>query len=127
MDHRIDRLHHTSPVLKVLQEQGQRTPIEDSKKKIDKEFGQAHHQPAKGDSTKKSAEQLEKIIDEANAVIFGKDTHFQFEIHEKTGDVVIKLVNNETKEVVKEIPPEKLIEIMDSLWDLVGVLVDKRA
>jgi flagellar protein FlaG len=40
---------------------------------------------------------------------------------------MVKLVHNETKEVIKEIPPEKLIDIMVNLCEMAGILLDKKA
>ncbi len=39
---------------------------------------------------------------------------------------MVKLIDKETDEVVKEIPPEKILDLVASIWDLVGILVDER-
>ncbi|WDC83931.1 flagellar protein FlaG [Caloramator sp. mosi_1] len=49
--------------------------------------------------------EIEKAVDKANKV-FNESTHLKFEIHDKTKDVMIKIVNDETGEVIKEIPPK---------------------
>ena len=59
-------------------------------------------------------------------MIFKDDNRFEFKIHERTGRIMVKLVNKETDEIVKEIPPEKILDLVASIWDLVGILVDER-
>lgn len=69
---------------------------------------------------------LEKAVEEANRLIFKEDRRFEFKVHERTGRYLVKLVNKETDEVIKEIPPEKILDLVASIWDLVGILVDER-
>ena len=72
-------------------------------------------------------EDLESAVDDTNKILFKKDERFEFRIHEGTNRIMVKLVDNETNETIKEIPPEKILDLVASIWDLVGVLVDERA
>ena len=49
-----------------------------------------------------------------------------FGIHEATNRVTIKIVDKETKEVLKEIPPEKTLDMIAKAWELAGILVDEK-
>ena len=40
--------------------------------------------------------------------------------------MIVKLIDKETKEVIKEVPPEKILDLVAQIWDLVGILVDER-
>mgnify|MGYP001019028496 FL=1 len=71
-------------------------------------------------------DELQRAIDQTNQMIFKDDNRFEFKIHERTGRIMVKLINNETDEIVKEIPPEKILDLVASIWDLVGILVDER-
>ena len=71
-------------------------------------------------------EELEKAVEETNKVIFRDNEKFEFRVHERTGRIMVKLVNTETDEIIKEIPPEKILDLVASIWDLVGILVDER-
>lgn len=71
-------------------------------------------------------DELQRAIDETNHMIFNDDNRFEFKIHERTGRIMVKLINKETDEVVKEIPPEKILDLVASIWDLVGILIDER-
>ena len=47
-------------------------------------------------------------------------------VHEKTGQYVIRILDSETKEVVREIPPEKNLDAVARMWEMMGILVDKK-
>lgn len=46
---------------------------------------------------------------------------------EETGDIVIKIIDNETNEVIKQIPPEELEKLRKRLGDILGLILDKKA
>ncbi|EQB88545.1 flagellar protein FlaG [Clostridium punense] len=60
---------------------------------------------------------------------FFGDSHaiLRYERHEKSNIMILKLVDEETQEVLKEIPPEKIIDMVDRICELVGLAVDKKA
>ena len=128
MEYKIERVHHSNPTLKIIHEQGQRIPLEKLKENIDAHLGGTSRQGLEQDRGKPvSKDLMDKILEDANSMMLGHKTHFEFKIHEKTGEVIVKLVDNETKEVVKEIPSEKLVEIMSNLCELVGLCLDQKA
>ena len=49
-----------------------------------------------------------------------------FGIHEGTNPVTIKIVDKSTKEVIKELPPEKTLDMIAKAWELAGLLVDEK-
>lgn len=73
-----------------------------------------------------SEDDLKNAVLETNKMIFGNDNHFEFQIHKRTGTMMVKLVDNETKEVLREIPPEKILDLVANIWELVGIVVDER-
>ncbi len=74
-----------------------------------------------------SREDLERAVEDSNELIFRNEEQFKFEIHERTNRIMVKLVNTQTDEIIKEIPPEKILDLVANIWDLVGILVDERA
>lgn len=50
----------------------------------------------------------------------------KFGIHEQTNHITIKIVDKDTKEVIKEIPPEKSLDLMAKRLEMAGVLVDQK-
>ncbi|MFC3799874.1 flagellar protein FlaG [Cohnella sp. GCM10012308] len=79
-----------------------------------------------GDQIGISDEQVLKAIEKALKTLAGKTTSLQFSIHEKTKQVMVKVVNSENGEIIREIPPEKNLDFLASLWEKAGILVDER-
>lgn len=71
-------------------------------------------------------EELKETVEKANQFLLGLKTQFNFKIHEGTGRTVVRLIDKQTHEVVKEIPPEKMLDILESVWDSAGILVDRK-
>lgn len=72
------------------------------------------------------SEQLKKKIAEMNEKISNSNEEAVFGVHEKTNRVMIKIVDKDTKEVVKEFPPEKTLDMIAKLWEMAGILVDEK-
>ncbi|MDE5696177.1 MAG: flagellar protein FlaG [Lachnospiraceae bacterium] len=69
-------------------------------------------------------DKLKKVMEKAVASL--PHSAAKFGIHEKTNRIVIKLVDRDTQEVIKEIPPEKTLDLLAKRMELAGVLVDER-
>ena len=79
--------------------------------------GFSEQQKANNEQIKKAVEQLNKNMSHSEAV---------FGIHEGTNRVTIKIVDKDTKEVIKELPPEKTLDMIAKAWELAGILVDEK-
>lgn len=66
---------------------------------------------------KKAVEEINKKANNSSAV---------FGIHEGTNRVTIKLVDKQTKEVIKELPPEKTLDMISRVWEMAGLMVDEK-
>ncbi|MEW6441343.1 MAG: flagellar protein FlaG [bacterium] len=55
------------------------------------------------------------------------DVGIHFEIQEETGDVSVEVMNRETGELIRRIPPEDVSRLHQKLEELRGLLVDKKA
>lgn len=69
-------------------------------------------------------ERIRKAIEKMNAQL--PNSEVKFGIHDKTDRVTIKLVNKDTKEVIKEFPPEKTLDMIAKCMELAGVLMDEK-
>ena len=69
------------------------------------------------DQIKKAVEQMKRNMPHSEAV---------FGIHEATNRVMIKIVDKNTKEVIKEFPPEKTLDMIAKVWELAGIIVDEK-
>ena len=53
-------------------------------------------------------------------------TRCEYSYHKKTNRVSIKVINSDTDEVIREIPPEKSLDMLQKMWELAGILVDEK-
>lgn len=67
-----------------------------------------------------------KMIEKANKAITGATCSFEYSIHEGTKEIMVKVINKETQEVIREIPPEKILDMVAKMWELAGIVVDER-
>ena len=65
-------------------------------------------------------------IEKANKALSGSDRKFEISIHEKTGDIMIKVLDTVTNETIREIPPKKIIDLVARLCEMAGVLYDEK-
>lgn len=70
-------------------------------------------------------EKIRKSVEEINKKLM-KNTECQFGIHEETNRITIKIVDKDTKEVVREVPPEKTLEMIAKVWEFAGLLIDEK-
>ncbi len=76
------------------------------------------------DQQQPSADQIKKAVEEINKKMANSEAVFG--IHDKTNRVTIKIVDKETKKVIKELPPEKTLDLIAKAWELAGIMVDER-
>lgn len=65
-------------------------------------------------------------IEKANKKLMGAQAEFEFSVHEATKQIMVKVKNKETGEIIREIPPEKTLDIVAKMWELAGIMVDER-
>ncbi len=65
-------------------------------------------------------------IERANKAISVTRTQMEFSIHEKTKEIMVKVINSDTKEVIREIPQEKVLDMVAKMWEMAGILIDER-
>lgn len=102
----VERVDKTTNVVANAQEKSQSDNGEQTK-----------DQQATNEQIRKAVEKLNKSMPNSEAV---------FGVHEKTNRVTIKIVDKNTKEVIREFPPEKTLDMIAKVWELAGILVDER-
>lgn len=67
-----------------------------------------------------------KTIEKANKKFTGDTKELNFSIHEKTRQIMVKIVDKQSKEVIKEIPPEKILDMVASMCESAGLFIDEK-
>ena len=95
--------------------------------------GSQQQQASKGAQQTKNTQQkqampehLKKAIAEMNRKINNSNEEAVFGVHEGTNRIMIKIMDKETKEVIKEFPPEKTLDMIARIWEMAGILVDEK-
>lgn len=91
--------------------------IEQKEPVIVENKGPQGQEPETNEAVKRAVEQINRKARNSEAV---------FGIHDGTNRVTIKIVNKETKEVIREFPPEKTLDMIAKVWDLAGLMVDEK-
>lgn len=100
----VEKVDKTTSVVENAQNKGQES--------------NSSEQQTTNEQIKKAVEQLNKKLTANSEAVFG--------IHEATNRVTIKIVDKETKEVIKEVPPEKTLDMIAKVWEIAGILVDEK-
>lgn len=66
------------------------------------------------------------LIEKANKALSGGNRSFEFSIHEATNEIVIKVIDSDTNEIIREIPNEKILDMVAKMWEMSGIFVDER-
>jgi len=66
----------------------------------------------------RAIENLEKASDIFNL-------RLSFRVDEETNRIVVKVIDTETDKVIKEIPPEQIVELAAKIREMIGLLVDE--
>lgn len=89
----------------------------------------SQQQQAQGGSKaqqQQQSDQLKKAIAEMNKKINNSNEEAVFGVHEDTNRIMIKIMDKDTKEVIKEFPPEKTLDMIAKIWEMAGILVDEK-
>ncbi|OPJ60877.1 flagellar protein FlaG [Clostridium oryzae] len=70
---------------------------------------------------------VKNAVDKLNKFIESSKTHLEYEVQKDFNQIIVKIVDNKTEEIVKEIPPKKVLEMIAKMCELAGVLVDEKA
>jgi len=67
-----------------------------------------------------------QAVRQANKALEGTNRRFEYSIHELTKTIMVKVIDTQTNEVIREIPPEKILNLIAKLWELAGIIVDEK-
>lgn len=67
-----------------------------------------------------AAAKVEQAVNQVNEFVQSLSRDLQFTVDDESGRTVIKVLDTETKEVIRQIPPEELLRIATHLIDAEG-------
>lgn len=67
-----------------------------------------------------------QAIEQANKSVIVYDRRLEFSIHERTKQIMVKVIDTVKNEVIREIPAEKTLDMVAKLLEVAGILVDEK-
>lgn len=83
-------------------------------------------EPRLVEDRKFNEEDVINAIEKANKDFIVYDRRLEFSIHEKTKQIMVKIIDVSTDEVIKELPPEKVLDMVAGVLEVAGIIVDKK-
>lgn len=71
--------------------------------------------------------EVKKLTDNLNKIMDAFDVQARFSIHDKTKDIMVKILNTKTNEIIREIPVEKMVDMIAKMMEMIGMLIDEKA
>jgi flagellar protein FlaG len=71
-------------------------------------------------------EKIEEIVKGMNQFLQPSHTSLKFELHDELKEYYVQIIDERTNEVVREIPPKKLLDMYAAMMEFVGLIVDKK-
>ncbi|MFA5576517.1 MAG: flagellar protein FlaG [Tissierellaceae bacterium] len=78
------------------------------------------------DEKRITEEEAISLIEKANKDFVVYDRRFEFSIHDATRQIMVKIIDANTDEVIRELPPEKILDMVAALWEVAGIIVDRK-
>lgn len=72
--------------------------------------------------TREDAENLAGVMNQISELF---NRSLQFKVFDETDRLYVQIINKETKEVIKQIPPQEMLELSAKIKEMVGILFDK--
>lgn len=71
----------------------------------------------------------EKIIadlQKAIRAIQGPQKAFEISMHEQTHTIMIKVLDKESGDLIREVPPEKILDLAARMMEITGLIIDEK-
>lgn len=72
-----------------------------------------------------TSQQVQAAVEKLNRTMETYGTELRFEYHEKSGEYMVKVINEKDKSVIREIPPHQVLEMVAYFKEMLGIIVDK--
>lgn len=70
-------------------------------------------------------EEVEKATEKMNRLMGIIDKRWEFSVHERSHRIMVKVLNRDSGEVLEEIPPKRILDLLASFTEMTGVFLDK--
>lgn len=76
--------------------------------------------PQASGATPPRPDELNAAVEKAQKIADAQAQELSFSVHDKTGTVVVKVIDRESKEVIRQIPAEEMLRLAERMQELEG-------
>jgi flagellar protein FlaG len=74
-----------------------------------------------------SKEYLNKTVQGINEFLLPSTTSLKFQVHEESEEYYVQVIDDRTKEVIRQIPNQEFLDMYAAMKDVLGLVVDEKA
>jgi flagellar protein FlaG len=122
----FDNISTKEEKAKPIESQVAKTPNVATTKMQEKDSTQNHEVDVQKNPI--SEKELKEALDKLSKFVEDDNTKIEYQFHSKfSNDLMIKIIDKATKEVILEVPPKKILDLVAKMMEMVGILFDKKA
>ena len=69
---------------------------------------------------------IKDAIEKMNQTIQIFNRHMKLSVHEGTNRIVVKIMNNQSNRIIREIPAKEVLNFIEKLHESIGLLIDQK-
>ncbi|MBC7197371.1 MAG: flagellar protein FlaG [Deferribacterales bacterium] len=104
--------------------------VEQASKPIDatsKDMAKHHAQQVVAEKRQPSEEQVKSAVEDLNKTLQNLNVKRQFEVDKEVDKVIVKVIDSEQKEVIRQIPSEEALKLSKNVREMIGLLFDSKS
>ncbi|KZE48555.1 flagellar biosynthesis protein FlaG [Brevibacillus parabrevis] len=70
--------------------------------------------------------EIEQELAGINKWLKTTSSHVKFTLHEELNEYYVQIINDQTNEVIREVPSKKMMDIAAKMHEMIGLLVDEK-
>ena len=78
-------------------------------------------------NSKVDEKELRKAVDRLNKFVEADNIKVTYDVHPQFGDLMIKIIDKSNGNVISEVPPRKILDMVAKMCELAGVIFDRKA
>lgn len=81
--------------------------------------------PLMGEQAKLSVGEVLEVVQKANAALSSNQSNLKFTVDTDNGEPIVQIIDQETQEILKQIPSVEMLKIAKSIEKMQGVLMSR--
>ncbi len=87
----------------------------------------AEPSPGKKEGKKPDVKLLQEVLEVAQENFHLRNIGLKFAVHGGTGRIKVTVLDKETGEMIREVPPQEVLDLVAKIDEMMGILFDHRA